>query len=297
MFARKIPLAVLCVALWSALQASGTEKVLCERVSQYNTIFVTEDDQGLRILRFERDGARQSVVKPGDPDHLELPYSRAILAGLVFCERPRRVLIVGLGGGTIPTFLRKHFPELTIDVVEIDQGVFDVAKEYFGFREDERMHVFIDDGRRFITNCRTPYDIVFLDAFDSDSVPYHLTTREFLQIARRAVAPTGAVVGNIWSRRTNRLHDAMVRTYQEAFDAVYLYHVPQVGNEILIALPRHEQLLADRLRQRGAEISRRQQFPFDLGSVAANGVEHLADKDPRAGVLEDGKEPVESSGN
>ncbi len=116
--------------------ASCQDRILHESKSAYNQVIVTEDSQGLRTLRFQEGGARQSVVKLDDPDHLELPYTRVMPVALAFVERPKRVLIVGLGGGTIPTFLRKHFPETEIDVVDIDPVVVEVAREYFGFRED-----------------------------------------------------------------------------------------------------------------------------------------------------------------
>jgi spermidine synthase len=132
------------------LPAVAGEKLLLERKSPYNTIVVTEDDRGMRILRFEQGGARQSVVKLGDPDHLELPYVRVIPVAFVFVEKPQNVLVVGLGGGTIPGFLRKRFPDMRIDAVEIDPGVVEVARSHFGFREDARMHAHVADGRHFI---------------------------------------------------------------------------------------------------------------------------------------------------
>src|SRR6266571_3653298 len=179
--------------------ACAAQTVIYEKPSRYNTIIVTEDHNGLRTLLFERGGTRQSVVKPGDPDHLELRYAKVALVGLALCEDPRRILVVGLGGGTLPTFLRKHYPSAAIDVAEIDPDVVDVAKKFFGFREDERMRAHVGDGRQFIENVREPrYDVIFLDAYGAESVPAHLTTREFLQAVRRAVVPSGVVVGNIW---------------------------------------------------------------------------------------------------
>ncbi|HYU70856.1 MAG TPA: hypothetical protein VEL09_16165, partial [Burkholderiales bacterium] len=98
----------LYAAAFAALSALGcaAQTVIHEKASPYNTIIVTEDHKGMRTLLFERGGGRQSVVKPGDPDHLELPYARVALAGLALCEEPRRILVVGLGGGTLPMFLR-----------------------------------------------------------------------------------------------------------------------------------------------------------------------------------------------
>src|SRR2546427_5564385 len=187
-------------AAFAALAALGcaAQTVIYEKASPYNTIIVTEDHKGLRTLLFERGGGRQSVVKPGDPDHLELPYARTALAGLALCEEPRRMLVVGLGGGSLPMFLRAHYPAATIGVAEIDPDVVDGAKRFFGFREDERMRAHVGDGRAFIESVRQPhYDIIFLDAYGAHNVPEHLTTREFLQAVRRAVVPSGVVVGNI----------------------------------------------------------------------------------------------------
>src|SRR3981189_1598454 len=120
--------------------ACSAQTVIYEKASPFNTIIVTEDHKGLRTLLFEKGGGRQSVVKPGDPDHLELSYARVALAGLGLGGEPGRNLVVGLGWGSLPMFLRKHYPAAEIDVAEIDPDVVDVAKKYFGFREDERMH-------------------------------------------------------------------------------------------------------------------------------------------------------------
>jgi spermidine synthase len=146
-----------------------------EKASSFGTVLVT-DENGLRVLRFERGGARQTVVKLGDPDHLELPYARVAMVSLALCDEPRRILVVGLGGGSLPMFLRKHYPTAEIDAVDIDPEVVYVAKRYFDFREDGRMRAHVGDGREFIERYRQPYDVIFLDAFSSDSVPAHLTT-------------------------------------------------------------------------------------------------------------------------
>src|SRR5712664_4322014 len=183
------------VALWFLVCTAQT--VIYERAAPYNTIIVTEDHRGLRTLLFERGGGRQSVVKPGDPDHLELPYARVALAGLALCEEPRRILVVGLGAGSLPMFLRKHYPAAAIDVAEIDPGVVDVAKQFFGFREDELMRAHVGDGRQFIENVRQGYDIIFLDAFGARDVPKHLTTQEFLLAVRRVLVTSGVVVSNV----------------------------------------------------------------------------------------------------
>ena len=275
----------LCVSV------SADPKVLYEKESPYNTITVTEDDQGLRTLSFERGTVRQSVVKVGDPDHVELAYAKVMPVGLAFVKKPQRVLIVGLGGGTIPSFLHKHYPNMTIDVVDIDPDVLDVAKRFFGFRETPTMHAYVADGRRFIEECRNPYDIIFLDAFGSENIPYHLATREFLQAVRRALSPQGIAVGNIWSSYSNPLHDSMVRTYRDVFDELYILDVRGAGNEILVAVPRKGKIRQADLAQRASRISKEKHFPFDMGEGVAYGYRHAGEDDSRGRILTDKDKP------
>jgi spermidine synthase len=234
---RRTQLLLLPALLLLSQACLAAERIILERKSPYNTIFVSEDDWGMRILRFERSGARQTVVKLGDPDHLELPYARVLPIAFIFMEKPRSALVIGLGGGTIPSFLRKRFPDMKIDAVDIDPGVVEVAKSHFGFREDAKMRAYVDDGRRFVEQAKGRYDLIFLDGFGTDSVPAHLTTREFLQSVRRLLTPHGVTIGNLWGREVNRNYDSMVKTYRAVYDDIRVIDVPASGNKILIACP------------------------------------------------------------
>src|SRR2546421_5081508 len=280
----------LSAAAFAALAALGcaAQTVIHERASPYNTIIVTEDHKGLRTLLFERGGGRQSVVKPGDPDHLELPYARVALAGLALCGEPRRLLVVGRGGGTLPMFLRAHSPAATIDVAEIDPEVVDVAKKFFGFAEDERMRAHVGDGRQFIEKAsQAGYDIIFLDAFGARDVPKHLATREFLDITRRALRPDGVAVSNVWRPASNPLYDSMVRTHQEAFDELFILDVPGDVNNVFLALPRSQTLRQSELALLARKISTAKRFRFDLGELVEYGFQHAREKNAQASVLRD----------
>ena len=278
--------ALVALVALAALAHAG-ETVLYEKASAYSTIVVTEEEHGLRTLRFGRGGARQSVVKLGDPDYLALPYARVALVGLALSETPRRFLVVGLGGGTLPMFLRKYYPNAAIDAVDIDPEVVDVAKKFFGFREDELMNAHVGDGRQFIEKLRQPYDVIFLDAFGSDSVPAHLTTQEFLRAVRRAVTPGGVVVGNLWGRGSNPLYDSMVRTYEEVFDELFILDVRDAGNKILLALPRKQPLSGDELMRLARKASAAKRFPFDLGDPDKYGFLDAHAKSQHGRVLRD----------
>jgi Spermine/spermidine synthase domain len=170
-------------------QAAEREKTIFTKVTPYATIDVKKGNGGLLTLWFRGSKFPDSAVKVGDPDHIEFEYAQAMGVTLALVDEPKRVLAVGLGGATIPSFLRKHYPGMVIDAVDIDPDVVGVAKKFFGFREDAAMRAYVEDGRQFIEKCEAPYDIIFLDAYGSEDIPYHMATKEFLQAVRRATRP------------------------------------------------------------------------------------------------------------
>ncbi len=134
--------------------ADGT--LLYEKASAYGTVVVTDEGDGLRALRFGRDGVRQSLVKPGDPEHLGLAYTPVALTGLALCNAPNLFLVIGLGGGTLPAFLRRHYPEAEIDAVDINPEVVFAAKTHLGFREDVRSASTSPTGAASSKPCASP---------------------------------------------------------------------------------------------------------------------------------------------
>jgi spermidine synthase len=269
--------------------AAAQEKILYQKQSPYNMVTVAEDDQGMRTLLFGGGGVRQTVIKVGDPDHLESPYARAMLSGLALCPDPKWMLVVGLGGGAIPSFLHRHYPRTQIDAVEIDPVVVEVARQFFGFREDATQKAYVQDGRQFIEERRNVYDVIFLDAFSSEDIPYHLATREFLEAVRRAITAQGVVLADVWGPGLNPLYESMVRTYQEVFDELYILEVWGSGNRILIALPRKRRVGREEFARRAGAISKQKQFRFDMADLVTYGYRYADEKDPHAQVLVDKK--------
>lgn len=266
------------VASFVPLVARAAERVILERSSTYNSIVVGETDAGLRVLRFGLAGVRQSVVKLGDPDHLELPYAKAAPLMLAFVPEPASVLVIGLGGGTLPMFLRKHFPRARIDAVEIDAEVVAVAKSHFGFREDANLRAHVADGRRFVENAKQTYDLVIMDAFGVDSTPYALVTREFLVRVRSLLTPRGVLFGNLWGRESNRLYDSMVRTYADVFASIGICEVRDAGNRLVIAYNWLPRLSKEEVLGRASDVQKRLALRQNLVAIVRDGFrEPMAD--------------------
>ena len=263
-----------CLFQGMARAQSLNERLIHEGKSPFGPIFVTENlGSGLRTLYFELNGARQSAVKLGDPNHLELPYARYAVAALAFARpQPERMLVVGLGGGSLPMFLRQRYPEAVIDVAEINPGVVEVATKFLGFREDARMHAHVVDGRAYIEKAAAgTYDAIFLDAFGAYEVPRSLVTAEFLNAVHRAVRRDGVVVGNVWGPTHNRIYGPMMRTYETVFEQIYLLEVNGSVNRIAMALPRKEFANAVIVAGRVSRIARERRHPFDMAALVRQG--------------------------
>ena len=198
---------------------SRAETVIHRERSAYRDILVFEQD-GMRCMRFSRKiTARQSCFYLGDPDKLAFRYTRMMMGALYLVPNPRRILIIGLGGGTLPNTLSSLYPDSEIHAVEIDGAVIKVAEKYFGFRSRGKMKIFEEDGRMFVKRAirkkEAGYDLIFLDAFDQEYIPEHLLTKEFLEELKRIMVPGGVLAANTWS--SSKLYDHESATYESVY--------------------------------------------------------------------------------
>ena len=211
---------------------SGYE-ILHTSDSQYHRIAVVQDDES-RYLRF--DSSFQSGMYLDDPFRTRFGYSDYLQLPFVYRQRTGNVLYIGLGGGSAPKRTWRDFPGVRIDAVELDPEVVDVAYKYFELPRDPRMRVTVEDGRRYVSANDGPWDVIAIDAFYSDSIPFHLATREFLELAKSRLTPGGLVVTNIIGAvngRDSRLFRSMLRTYRAVFPTVAIHPVMESGGEDL----------------------------------------------------------------
>jgi spermidine synthase len=248
--------------------AAHPRRLLYVGASPRSPLLVSEDAEGRRWLQFGWDGPPQSLVWPGRPLRLELPYAQAMAAGLAFVPEPQRLLVVGVGGGALPMFLREVLPEAHIDAVDVNAEVLEVARCYFGLREDARLRTHVADGRRFIEAPGPAYDAVFLDAYGARSIPRHLVTAEFLAAVQARLAPGGVVVSNVWTA-PNPLFPAMFRTYQERFARLFIHDVAETANRIIVGLPPGGRLSRRALKARVGRLAWERGVPFDLRARVA----------------------------
>lgn len=249
--------------------------VLHRERSAFNDISVEEEPSGVRSLVFAPGMAVQSSVLPGRPLELRLAYTRVAMAALAFRSDIRRVLVVGLGGGAMPMFLRCALPEAVIDVAEQDAAVVWIAREFMGLRPDGQLRVHVGDGREFIAAPGPAYDVIFLDAYGSASIPRHLASVEFLREVRARLSGRGLTAANIWSPSFNGMYAAMHRTYCEVFGpSLLVLDAEGSGNRLFFAEKSGAPLDTGAAADRASALVRRLHLPFDLaGAIRAGGIE------------------------
>ena len=191
---------------WSASHRDDSVQTLYARDSRYSHIKVLQGPYGGRTERvLVMDGLIHNRYNPEDPDDLIYDYEKIYAAvverwvSLGSARSAFATLTIGGGACQLPAYLGRRYPASRNEIVEIDPEVIHVARRYFDFRPSPRLEITIADARNYV-NAVTggkEYDIVFLDAFNSYSVPTHLTTREFTETLAEILSPDGLVAANV----------------------------------------------------------------------------------------------------
>jgi spermidine synthase len=198
--------------------------ILFRKDTAYHRVFVVQDSDR-RYLRF---GSSYQSAMDRDNAFSGFIYTTYFDLARAYAPSARDVLFVGLGGGSAPKRFWRDFPEMRLQVVELDPVVVDVAKRFFRLPQDERLQVATEDGRRYLVKNERKYDVIVLDTFFEDGIPFHLTTREFLELVRSRLNPGGVVMTNTIGALTgdgSKLFRAIYRTYRSAFPTVVVHPV------------------------------------------------------------------------
>jgi predicted membrane-bound spermidine synthase len=200
-------------------------------------------DDPARVLHFDNSLQAAAPLVDGEPVVTGPPlfgYLRAMDLMPAIKPDAERVLMVGLGSGAAAMRLHELRPDLKIDVVEIDPKVVDFAREWFGYRDSEngndQITTHVGDGRSWLAaNDDEKYDAIYLDTYFADSIPFHLTTREFLELTKDRLADDGIVAANLIGAvegDRSELFRSMHRTWSEVFDDVATYPVAGGDSEL-----------------------------------------------------------------
>jgi spermidine synthase len=254
---------ILCVACLGLASHVYGKDLIDQRETSYNNVYVFADGK-YRYLEFGNKNSNyiESVVNIDDDLDLPVQYTRYMTAALAYANEARRIVEIGFGGGRTTWYLHRSVPTASIIAVELDPDVVELAKKYFGIREDSNFHVVVQDGRRYLSDSKERADVIMLDAYRGDFVPFHLLTREFYLLVKNSLSQGGVVVQNV--EPTTMLFDASVATIKSAFDNVEAF---DAGDNIVVIAYDGPPKTAESLRQRALELQNRYHLRYRLDDL------------------------------
>jgi spermidine synthase len=236
--------------------------IVYARDTVYHRITVS-DEGSIRYLKL--DNYWQSARDLERPRRTVFAYVDYMHLPLVFVPQPRRMMLIGLGGGTIPARYVADYPSVVVTVAELDPAVVAAAREYFQVAAGGRLHIDARDGRLHLRLASERQDIIMTDAYLKDTIPFHLATREFFALARSRLAPGGLVASNIIGALDgpdSRLFRAIYKTIQAVFRTVYVFPVdfgqygsPNSLRNIIVIGTDAPPLAVDEIRRRAETLA------------------------------------------
>ncbi len=257
----------LLLAFLAGFLASCQAATVHEVRSEYSHIQVT--DHGTRramvFVGESRLEAVETLIDLREPYKLQHPYARTMMSGLVYRPDATTSLLVGLGGGALVRFLNHHFPQMSLDVVEIDPVVVSVSREFFYLEPGPRTRIFVEDGLAYLGRVSDRYDLIFMNAHlhpgkdtDSGGMPLHFQETAFLKSLHQRLRPGGIVMFNVIGNRDS----AYIANIRSAFPFVEVLRPAGSGNLIVVgaaAKPGDGEL-----RERAQALDRRGDFSFSF---------------------------------
>ena len=141
--------------------------------------------------------ALQSEMSLDDPDELILGYTQSMMGFLLLAPAPRRIGMIGLGGGSLAKFCYRHLPDSVIETAEIDPRVIALRERFCIPPDDARMQVHCLDGADFVRDASQRFDVLLVDGFDRQGQPPQLCSQRFYDDCYQALTADGVMVVNL----------------------------------------------------------------------------------------------------
>ena len=200
------------------------------------SVDVSEMD-GVRSLYLGSETV-QSAMRVKAPYELELAYSRGMMMFLLFMKQPKEVLMIGLGGGSIPKYIHHFLPEMQVRAVEINPRIIQTARSHFYLQDDdETLKVIEADGVVYLQENANTADVLLLDIFDSQGVPPELYNQSFFDDCAEALHLDGMMAVNLWG--SDRNFDIYLHRIEHCFHGrVLVLRTGRPGNIVVFGFKR-----------------------------------------------------------
>lgn len=199
----------------------GGTGLLFEQESAYQYVRVLQTDEGKREMELNEGVSQQSVWRP-DTVLTGGEWDMFLVVPPLLARPVHDVLVIGSAGGTIPRAYAQFYPSAHVDGVEIDPAVTLAARRFMGLDSVPNLHVYTDDGRSYLRATSKRYDLIVVDAYREEYVPFYMATQEFFQLVHAHLRSGGAVALNVeQTPEDHRLPDAVGGTLATVFPQVW----------------------------------------------------------------------------
>ncbi len=286
--------ALVMMLLGTACHAQDGQKLLESRESLYNNIYVYGQGPYISMtFGYNRRIYTESVYNTLDDRDLPVDYTRFMTASLMYAKNVHSILEIGFGGGRTAWYLHRFLPDVPITSVELDPAVVQLARKYFGVKDEPNFKVVNRDGRVFLFETKDRYDVILIDAYRGPFVPFHLLTKQFYELVREHLADGGVVAQNV--EPSTMLFDSAVKTINAVFPHLDFFLAD--GNVVTIAYdgaPRSSEELDQVASERDQKLKLRYKLTDMLAQRRRFPPPNAGTIDPNAKVLTDDFAPVEA---
>jgi spermidine synthase len=211
-----------------------TQGTIAERETTYGFVQIVQE-QGRIVMRFDDGIADQSVYRP-DTALTGGEWDMPLVVPPLLAHGLHRVLVIGNAGGTTARALAAEYPGIHIDAVELDPVVTQLARQYMGLDAIPDLNVITADGREYLETTNQRYDMIVVDAYRQENIPFYMATQEFFSLMRAHLNPGGAIALNVERVPGNDdLVNAISGTVATEFPQVWVWPALHF-NELVVGL-------------------------------------------------------------
>jgi spermidine synthase len=239
--------------------------ILYSSKTKFNDITVTR--KGTVITLWSPSDIKQSAVNLNTPHLPGLEYARNTLLALSFHPDPSSILVIGLGGGTIPLMYHAVCKNARIYVIEIDPEMLLVARRFFNFKENEKISVIHDDAFSFCSKTEKRFDIVIMDAYIGEYQPEGLTSVDFFGIVRGILTENGVLANNLMKGRGHQFENKC-RSMKSVFR--FIRQLPGETRDNIIIFASQKKTLKFEIIKNAVAVEKTLPFPFPIARLAGH---------------------------
>jgi spermidine synthase len=208
-----------------------------KNITEIGKPYLTERE-GILALNFDVMSV-QSEMYIDKPDELVISYTRAMMSFLLLDPSPRRIAMIGLGGGSLAKYCYRYLPQTEITVVEISPDVIALRNEFAIPADDARFQVLLGDGAQWVSDSSWRPEVLIVDGFDTSGLPAQLSSQRFYDDCFASLADNGILVVNLWGGYPH-YDEYLARIHTSFADRVVIVDAEDSVNKIVLATKNSE---------------------------------------------------------